>query len=888
MKPKNSHNNKNIENEFSKSQSKKQKIYKSEKKAFKAFNMNDVSKFDFYGIEETDMFSVKENNASKKAVDINDIPKLDYHGTNAIDALQAKVNNAGKKALSTANKERLIDKKNKDIYETAAEELGKNADFKFNIGFAGEQSAGKSMVIDSLIEYPLMPTCNLPTTSSSVRLEYGEKVRIIATDDDTNKQVFDLDCTKVTTEQFNKLKEYAILAMRALIVENLQYFTDKDVLEEGTSMTVEDIKDMNSDDPKQVALLCLILLAVYIGQNAIALSKEKLDLLKKRGEYLRYFGVPEDAYNLSVVVYWNNEFLKSGFVITDLPGLGATAGERNVNGKIIKSHDDITCEAISKTDAMVFIVDATVKEVGIAAVDNMIETLKKREAVDEEKRIIPVLNKCEGFKTAQLETTKVQFAELLAKKGLKIEKDEILPYAAICGEYMYNDIPKERLLYIKKLENDYQKLKKDYDEKSHIEELKDFFRKVYIETGKNAKALDAVHSIRTLAETSIGNLDNAKKSNEKLVKSRDDTVKEITKQLEKVLESETANQLKKLTNEARYLDKKKEGVQEGIQEITHMYIFAFEAALKSYKDKISEILPKFDLYMLGNKARIDRYGTANYNLYYNELCPALQSMNIDVSHINQSYTDILESMNSSILDFYDNAVSQLDSFKNNVKEAIEQSVLHIKGEKKDDITNQYRDFAKIVVEKVEIEIKSAKLTSEILKKEVKKVGKSVAADLINANESIVNEFADGTTSSVKSKVAPGWFRESREYITIYGSGGVKEIIDNLSLTENEKAILLENVEAVCADKILNSINGWFDKAYEITGIYANIHDETQDMLHEINNNLTKDTETLEKKIKNTKAQVKKWENILSAFNDEIKDALNNASSYMQNAKKLIN
>ena len=161
--------------------------------------------------------------APKPEINIRDMRILNYQGSDKIDLLQTKVNNAGIKVLSTIEKEKLLDTRNNEHFEFTAKELKNNADFKFNIGFAGEQSAGKSMVINSLLQYPLMPTCNLTTTCTVVRLEYGERIRVVAIDDDTQKQVFDLDCTKVMPEQFKKLKEYAILALHVLVVENLQY-----------------------------------------------------------------------------------------------------------------------------------------------------------------------------------------------------------------------------------------------------------------------------------------------------------------------------------------------------------------------------------------------------------------------------------------------------------------------------------------------------------------------------------------------------------------------------------------------------------------------------------------------------------------------------------------
>ena len=86
---------------------------------------------------------------------------------------------------------------------------------------------------------------------------------------------------------------------------------------------------------------------------------------------------------------------------------------------------------------------------------------------------------------------------------------------------------------------------------------------------------------------------------------------------------------------------------------------------------------------------------------------------------------------------------------------------------------------------------------------------------------------------------------------------------------------------------MNNINSWFDKAYEITGIYAKIHDETRYMLYEINDTLTKPTEILERTVEAIRVHIQKWENIISTFNAETKDALNASSEYMNDMKNQI-
>src|SRR5699024_6156945 len=135
---------------------------------------------------------------------------------------------------------------------------------------------------------------------------------------------------------------------------------------------------MDVHNSKHIAVLALVLFAAYIGQNDLNLTAEKEKIIEKRKETMRLFGIPKETINYSIIVQWDCELLKKGLVITDLPGLGAYAGEKNVDGKTLKSHDDITREAIQEVDAMVFIEDCTVKDVGVSLEGNAQQYKLKR------------------------------------------------------------------------------------------------------------------------------------------------------------------------------------------------------------------------------------------------------------------------------------------------------------------------------------------------------------------------------------------------------------------------------------------------------------------------------------------------------------------------------
>ena len=845
--------------------------------------------------DDKKVLSIEENDAKtskKQDINVSNMEEMEVNGNDVIDNLQAKTYNSGIKTLKSVKDENLVESINEKAYDNAVKMMSQVKGFNLNVGFAGEQSSGKSMVINSLLQYPLMPTCNLTTTCTVVKLIYGEKVRIIATDDDTKKRVFDLDCAKVTSVQFDKLKEYAILAMRTLVVENLQYFTDVDVKQEANKMTVDDISDMDSKDPKQVALLLLVLLSVYVGQNDIEMTEDKQKLMQKRKAYMKYFGIPENTYNLSVTVQWDNEFLKKGFTITDLPGLGAAAHEKVVNGKKIKSHDEITCEAIFDTDAMVLLTDHLVKNTSFLALEKMIEKLKQKAVVDKESRIIPVLNKADCLGQAQLETSLEKYHDILIQHGVDIKKEDIRPYAAIFGEYKYTDISPDRLLYVKD-SKDYvrgrksaqeiyeEDLKEDYEVYSRIEELLIFFRSQYIETGKYSKIKSAIHSMRGLKNDAVSNLIALVNKYDSYMGIQASKAKEISGKLQTIVNTEISKGIKKVENDTKYVKKENDRSIKSIDDNTGKYILAFEKALDAYKKEINSIINQFDLAFIGfsNKARIDRYGDRNYTLYYDKLCPALQTMDVELSDVNDTYTDILKGMCNVIVEVYDTAIKELDTLKEDVNKEV---ISLIENEKEDDsVLSIYKSLGKTVVDLLEQKIQFAKTSAEQLKSDVIAAGKEVAEAMSKENDRMVDEFVSNITDSVKGKITNGSWFSSREYLEIDGDTGLKTVVDNIYLSDDEKDNIKLNIEATGAGKIINKIGEWVDKAYSISQIYHDIRDKITELLKETDEDAFNSIDKLTKLRDEAKAKAEKWESIFDVFAKDIQVDFNSAVDYMK-------
>lgn len=831
-----------------------------------------------------------EKGQQKDKFSIEEMQEMTADESDVINKLQATVYNSGIKTLAQISSENIITAETENVYNDALNTVAQARKFSFNIGFAGEQSSGKSMVINSLLEYPLMPTCNLTTTCTVVKLIYGEKIRVIATDDDTQKRVFDLDCSRITQVQFDKLKEYAIIAMKTLVVENLQYFTDKNVKDKAREMTVDDIKDMTASDPKQAALLLLILLSVYVGQNDLEMTEEKKILMNNRSACMKYFGIDADVVNLTVTVQWNSELLKNGFIITDLPGLGAAVKERAVNGKKIKNHDDITCDAIFETDAMVLLTDNTVKNISFQALDKMLEKLEQKSVVDKESRIIPILNKADLIKgEANIASAKETYTKVLKEHGLSIECENIRTYAAIFGEYKYKDIPHERLLnvqgneYYRKgrfsAEDVYNDLAEDFKNISGIEELLLFFRSKYIEVGKYSKSLSAIHAMRNFANDAISQLVATAEKYDSLIGVQGEKAKSISVELQRVINLEISKGIKYITKCTELVEEKNSMAAKNMNVITDKYIVSFENALNKYKKDIKEIVSEFDRNWggLSYRARIDRYGTNNYNLYHEKLYPALQTMDIDVREVNKAYVDILKSIKDCIAQIYEEAVNGLSELRDNVKNAVEK----LAREGNDDNTAEaYKALGNTVIKLLDKKMEFAQENAERLTEDVINFGKNVAETMSKENDRMVDDFVSNVTGSVKNKIANGKLCSSREYIDLYGEYGVLSVINNTILTEDEKNNIRLNIEATGVRIILNKLGDWVEKAYRITAMYIDIQEKITSMFKETDENILDSAEKMKATRDESLEKAERWKSIFATFGKNIQKTYKDAVEYM--------
>lgn len=802
-----------------------------------------------------------ENYAAKAGTDNQEKPDaMEVNDDNKADALQAVVYNEGMRVLNVLSERSSEDKEGLDACEKAGRILDELGHFYYNIGFAGEQSCGKSTVVNSLLQYPLMPTCNLTTTCTVVRLIYSDKIRVIATDDDTGKRIFDVDCTDISEKKFNRLKEYVCLAMPVLVIDNINYFTDKNIYDKDTRLTVDDL-DMKRENPREVALLVLILLSVYIGQNDPEMTGQKKMIIEKRNEIMQYFGIPKETVNYSVLVQWDCDLLKSGLVITDLPGLGASAEEKEVQGKILKSHDDITKEAIQESDAMVFLEDDTVKNVGTAALREMLSSSRLKEVVNKGERIIPVLNKADRLNGAQLVTSQQKFVELLMGANVKKQTSDIMKYSAIYGEYAYNDIIINRGLFFKgseaksmwamgqkmhmteeMLTENLMSLLKEKYEDSGIEGLKDFFRTTYVEHGKYNKAIAAVCAVRNLAVQIVAPLDSRAKAYKILGDATQEAVNDITGALKNAA-MEPINQntgdLQERIDQVR--SQTQPVVETMLESETFLYQKAFEKALEDYKKRLLDIVGSFKLTWsgLGSKAQIDVVGSQNSGLYH-KLMEEMEKFPVDVVEVNSQYEKILGYVDSQIDQIYEKAIGGLEKLKKGLEKSIGQSIENAKekSQMSNAVVAAMTDMGAALLTFVDKQLLAMSQNLDIQQEGIGDAGNAVVAQVMKQNTDMAGTFTTAIKDSMKDFIKNGFFFSKREYLIIDGSNGLKEKIRTLALTQEEKDNMEINIRVVGSQEIVGKLNQWMDQAGEIIDIYTDLSIQIKQLMDDTAKELT--------------------------------------------------
>lgn len=867
-------------------------------------------------IEET-----KISQSEKSVIDDGD--EINFSGKSAVDKLQEVVYKAGIRLMPILKNDGMVvneDSENKKVdllrnMQTSLKELGH---FAYDIGFAGEQSCGKSTVINSLLRYPLMPTCQGTTTASVVQIVYSEHFRVRAIDEDTQKVVLDFDCEMPKNptaqskfkEQFTKLLDYGISAMGILVIENFQYFTDVKVTDKRISL--KDV-EMTPEDPKHVMLLLFILLAVYVGQNDPKWNEEKRQLMEKRRKVFSYLGIPKDTINLSVKSQGKFDILKSGLVITDLPGLGSNASnQKRSDGRKVKGHDDITKEAIQHTDSMVFLTTPENREAGYEVLPEMLSSAKLKETVCKGDRIIPVLNKADDCGEEQRKRAIQSFCTALEAANVEKKPEEIKLYAGIMGEYMFEDIPFERTLFFQKKfdesdiretaeeeDIDYlvvkqreinslrRKMKKSY-EKSGIEELSQFFRTAYVEIGKYNKSTSTLQAIRATVMDIVSTLESTEKiCNIHLnnhVNIQENLIRELGNAVDRPIKNTAARQSEEIT---RISDDIQENYRDNADRIAEVYATAFNEALKKYKQKLNDILCSFELTWigLGNKARIDVAGSSNRARYLN-LTKEINNFSISLIEVNKQYEKILAYVRTRIDRFFCDALHSLSTLKDDIQDSLDNSINYAS---KRDISSEELETLKAVKDQlivlVERQIQVVTVSLNQQQQDETDAMKNILSAIFELNEIMTTSYAKTIKEQMNKQMSSGVVFEDREYLLVDGNEGMKSIVNALELSDEDKRNITLNIEAGVNTIIEQKIPEWINILQGIVMMYDSLEKKIKQPMQVIIDTMNSTVEENKDKLETVREQILQWYEISANFNGEVHETLENALTYMNDKEK---
>lgn len=324
------------------------------------------------------------------------------------------------------------------------EYMDKTDEVTLFVATASEQSGGKSTASNVILNYPLLPEAKTATTACATEIRYGEEpsVQIMyyakpqGAEEFTEGPLFHYDSThRIDKGIWHDLKIfiYRCVTDQVIFLETLQYFSKIHIeTDHPGDFGIDDI-DMSPNDPRHVVLLLLFLFSTYIGQNDEVELPNRVALCKFREELMRKLGVNPDR-DFVVLVRWNEDTLKQGLVLVDLPGLGSSAGEKiKPNGTVRRSHNRISIEYMNKVDSVfLFFTPTAAGDSAKKVLEAFLATERMKQNVAlKENRIIPIMNKADEASAIQTELNAVR-----ASLG-ELNPSFICPISALSGEYQF-------------------------------------------------------------------------------------------------------------------------------------------------------------------------------------------------------------------------------------------------------------------------------------------------------------------------------------------------------------------------------------------------------------------------------------------------------------------
>lgn len=844
--------------------------------------------------EKTEQERSAKNETSVSAAEQTEkvFENMEYTGDEVVDQFQKTVFNAGGRVLNLLSEDELLQKIDQDSRKKAQQALEQLGVFRYNIGFAGPQSCGKSSLINAIIGYPLMPTCNLATTCTPVELIYSEEIRVTVKDEDQDgKIVFDKKCGNISKEDFNKLKNYACKVMKIAIIENLQLFSDVYIADEG-NLDPDQIK-MDWQDARQAALLMLVLFTVYAHQNNKELNSNELELNQLREKTLSYFGITKDTVNYRVIVQWNHPLLASGLMITDLPGLGSSAEDKEADNKTIKGHDTITNEAVLRTDTMAFMSEPNVLADAVPALKAMVSNAFLRDSVSAEDRIVAIMNKVDLLKGAQKKATTIDMMlGMMQNAGVDMTGRKVWETSSYYGEHAYEgmdlsksffvqngiydlkkddcdeeEIQEEIRSLLKKLERGYQK--------SGVNELRDFFRTAFIGRGKYQKIFSSIIALRDLALNAMVPIQTLIETDSALAGVSRDMAKTVLEYLQDAATTPLNEAQKETEREVNKMIEEEYIIDAMLNDAASKYVTAFDVSVDGYSSRLMDISQKFELTFIGfgNRARVDSGNTHNHELY-EELLDESGRLKVDLTEVNKSYSRTLQHCSNDIEEIYQHAQRRLTEFKKQYPYILRNCIDSYRKTADPQVITLMDNMVPILLGFVDAKINIADASILYQKTVFQEVSDQLACDIVKMNE----EFTAVLLQLVKGKldtVSGGWFTK-KEFLIVDGNDGIKAAIGNLKLNEADKSDLKDKSKSIGLEQIKMPLLGWYKLAEtDVKGIMASLSLDIGRQFKKMNENLLDDAANKDNNIERNKELLAKLEGIFDELRQRIQPQIDN-------------
>lgn len=772
--------------------------------------------------------------------------------------------------------------------------IGSLQDFHYTIGFAGGQSSGKSTVVNAMLQYPLMPTCQAATTCTPVELFFSERIRITVSNADTGEQLLDYPCDRATDEDFDKLKEYAC-AVSALpqVIENLQPFVDGYVGSFSDGIHPDQL-DMTKEDPRHVAVLLMMLLTVYVKQNLEELSSKQEDLIQLRNKTMAYFKLPADVPNIYVRIQWDSPILRSGLRILDLPGLGANAEDKKLdNGKVLKGHDTITKDTIAQTDTMVVVQNPAMLASVLATVEQMVSNLKVKEAVVE-NCIVPVLNKvdtCVG--DAGRQGAIQDFQTMLQNVGIQKKKEDIFCLSAVYGEYAYEGCDRtlfcekqlqrlrEKGLPQAKLQSRKELLQDDLSieyENSGVEALREFFRTAFIERGKLEKSFSTIAEVRALGKDAQSGILAKKRLYEGFVGSNQALAEEALPKLKEAAQTPIDRTLTLL--EKFDIASKISRMSSCSDLVVQAYQTAFQQAGEEYiKRNKEDILDKMALTWVGfgSYARVDDKLPRN-NLYYREFLKESQCVYVNMTQVNKRYAEVLSYVKADIQEIFDNGVSQLYSFADHYEPVLKATIGEYQASTSTEVMEIFDSIIPVISEFVTEQIEIAEKNISRSSMEVEQAQLTIANTIIRKNQEFVSSIKDYALEHTQMKTNNFWLLGQQEKMRIDGDGGAKKAVLEMGKLIGENPTVETNIREICSAEIINPMQKWYPAAKgSVEDAFLALQDKIEELLDGIEQDLKSNTSQIadvSKKLDEDRIQISKiFDGLRNSIRDSVPRAL---------------